>query len=85
MLTKEWLKAKLEKESFHDNGEKQRIYLEPGKLKNHLPKNLASDYLFPGDKQAYLELTAYKKKLLLPSNKRQQLQHFKTSLANCQS
>lgn len=88
LLTKEWLKAKLEEESFYDNGEKQRIYLEHGKLKDYLPKedwDLASDYLFPGDKQAYLELTADKKKLLLPSNKRQQLQHFKTSLANCQS
>ena len=87
LLTKEWLKDKLKEESFLEN-ENQRIYLESGELKNYLPKedwDLASDYLFPGDKQAYLELTADKKKLLLPSNKRQQLQHFKTSLANCQS
>ena len=84
LLTKEWLKDKLKEESFLEN-EKQRIYLEVGQLKNYLPEedwDLASDYLYLGDKQAYLELTADKKKLLLPSTKRQQLQHFKTSLAN---
>ncbi|WP_201330943.1 hypothetical protein [Lactobacillus nasalidis] len=88
LLTRESLRAVLAEQILHENDGKQHFYLEAGRLKEYLPEEdweLASDYLLLGDKQAYLDLTADGKKLLLPSNKRQQLQHFKECLHNCQS